>query len=529
MPETFDVDFEPEQPAPPLPAPPADAPPPEVIDAQVDAQVRPSRRQLPAVRAPQEQPHSLEAEEYLLSCIFIDGDDILARCKEQGITPRSFFSPANSLIFSRLLSLHERGQPADIAILAEDLKATCNLDAIGGFAYLAQVSSRIPTTAQAPYFIERVADLHRRRVVAAAAQKILERIADGNLDELTSHLREAAGPPREKSGAEHMPWDTLLAFDPKADSDCLFGNRYLGRGDALLFAAQSGVGKSVLGFQWGACAALGRPIFGLRVHRPMHVLLVQAEDSLGDVAEEAQGFAVGFELSAADKAALTERFRIERWHDVAGSAFLARLSATAALWPFDLLIVNPLLSFAGCNLSEQEAASAFLRNGLNPILAKARAACLLIHHTGKPPKDENGGSSSTDDLNYLAFGSSELTNWARAIVTLQAVKSAGTGTYKLTFAKRGTRTGITGDDGNLTRSVYVEHAKHGLCWLPSDWRPEVGTGGRFSQKFDLDRAKSTFNPDLPWTRNEAAIAADQGVSPRTVRTYRKALETVDLK
>lgn len=181
MPETFDVDFEPEQPEPATPAAlPGvsgnyipEQPPPEVIDAQVDAQVRPPRRHLPAVRS-QEPPHSLEAEEYLLSCIFIDGDDTLARCKEQGITPRSFFSPANSLIFSRLLSLQERGQPADVAILAEDLKATGNLDAIGGFAYLTQVSSRIPTTAQAPYFIERVRSLQRLRDLVALASSTLE-------------------------------------------------------------------------------------------------------------------------------------------------------------------------------------------------------------------------------------------------------------------------------------------------------------------------------------------------------------------
>jgi len=328
-----------------------------------------------------------------------------------------------------------------------------------------------------------------------------------------------------KVHGEHMPWEHLLQFDPKHDPDCLFGNRYLGRGDGALLVAQSGVGKSVLGFQWGACAALGRPIMGLKVHKPLRTLLVQAEDGFGDVAEEAQGFVDGFKPAVDELIALSQRFRIERWNDVASTSFLARLEAKAKEWPFDFLIINPLLSFAGCNLSDQKEASAFFRNGLNPILCRANAACLVIHHTGKPPKEEKN-EPSNDDLNYLAFGSSELTNWARSIVTLQAIKSAGLGTYKLIFGKRGGRAGIVDESGNPTRQVYVEHAKSGLCWLPSDWRPELAGDGKFKPKFDMSAARALYDPELPWKQNEAAIAKDQQLSGRAVRGYRRTLEAV---
>ena len=117
-----------------------------------------------------ELPQSLEAEEYLLSCCFIDGSETMARCNEEKLESDSFFAPANRIIFTKLQSLYERNLPLDLAILAEELKADGKLEEIGGYAYLVQVSSKIPTTAQAVYFIERVRNLHLlRRLIHTAS------------------------------------------------------------------------------------------------------------------------------------------------------------------------------------------------------------------------------------------------------------------------------------------------------------------------------------------------------------------------
>jgi replicative DNA helicase len=35
-------------------------------------------------------PHSIEAEEYLLSCCLLDGADVISRCLEARIRPESF-------------------------------------------------------------------------------------------------------------------------------------------------------------------------------------------------------------------------------------------------------------------------------------------------------------------------------------------------------------------------------------------------------------------------------------------------------
>ena len=324
--------------------------------------------------------------------------------------------------------------------------------------------------------------------------------------------------------AHEMQWDTLLAFDGKHDPDCLMGNRFLGRTGGLVIVAPSGVGKSVYSFQLGACAALGKPFFGIRMSGPLRVLYVQAEDDVGDVAESAQGFFATYKPTPAEQAGLRERMRIVRWNDAAGGKFLIRLRAEYERHPFDLVIINPLFSFAGCNVSEQRELSPFLRNGLNAILNDTRAACVIVHHTNKPSAEERKSKTNSDQ--YAGSGSAELTNWARAYITLQNVKAAGDHVYKMALVKRGRRAGILDAAGKPTTSLFVQHAEHGLCWMPSDYSPDQAGGGKFKPKFDLSRASQLFDPALGWTQNETRIAADQGMSPRAVRGYREALEAV---
>lgn len=162
-------------------------------------------------------PHSLEAEEYLLSCCFIDGTDTVGRCLEEKLTAKAFFAPANQVIYEKLLDLYQRNLPIDVAIVAEELKAAGQLDAVGGYAYLTQVSSRIPTTAQVSYFIERVRDLHVLREIIRAAGGIVERSfqLDGSVDEFVDQVEKdmfAVTQQRVSDSVQHMKEPTREAF-----------------------------------------------------------------------------------------------------------------------------------------------------------------------------------------------------------------------------------------------------------------------------------------------------------------------------
>lgn len=119
-------------------------------------------------------PHSVEAEEYLLSCCLLDGNDTVARCFEGKLTATAFYVPANRIIYEKLTELYNNGTAIDLAVLAEELKTTKQLDEVGGYAYLTQISGRIPTTAQAGYFIEKVRELYLLRELIKVATGAVE-------------------------------------------------------------------------------------------------------------------------------------------------------------------------------------------------------------------------------------------------------------------------------------------------------------------------------------------------------------------
>jgi replicative DNA helicase len=150
-------------------------------------------------------PHSLESEEFLLSLCLLDGNDIMARCILAGITPFSFYDTKHGIVFERLLDLYNRQRPIAIEILAEELKTAKQLDAVGGYAFLTQVSSRIPTTAQAGYFISKVKELATLRAVIRACTANVEDCYNftGDLDQLSTTISErvtkAVGNGRDES------------------------------------------------------------------------------------------------------------------------------------------------------------------------------------------------------------------------------------------------------------------------------------------------------------------------------------------
>ena len=137
-------------------------------------------------------PHSIEAEEYLLSCCFLDGLEVVSRCLEARLSAGSFYVPAHRTIFEKLVELYNRQSLIDLAIVAEELKTTRQLDEIGGYAFLTQISGRIPTTAQATYFIEKVRELALLRELIRTATGTVEQCYEfsGGIDQFVDTIEQ---------------------------------------------------------------------------------------------------------------------------------------------------------------------------------------------------------------------------------------------------------------------------------------------------------------------------------------------------
>ncbi len=129
---------------------------------------------LPAGAIDRSPPHSAEAEEHVIACCLLDGSDTIARCLEARLSAESFYFPANRLLFEIMLEIYQKSPPVSLEILAEELKTRRQLEAVGGFPYLMQVTGKIPTTAHAGYFIEKVREKHLLRELIKTATGAIE-------------------------------------------------------------------------------------------------------------------------------------------------------------------------------------------------------------------------------------------------------------------------------------------------------------------------------------------------------------------
>jgi RecA-family ATPase len=285
---------------------------------------------------------------------------------------------------------------------------------------------------------------------------------------------------------EPLSWERLINFKEDNDETVLLGRRWICRGGSALWVGSSGLGKSVLCLQAAICWALGRSFFGIRPHGDgLKSLIIQAENDEGDVAEAVQGVIKAMNLTPEEIAIVMRNVVIVRDCSSTGEKFVDRVRRLVDKHKPHLTWADPLLAFIGGDLSSQETASTFLRNLLNPLALSAGFAWMLIHHTPKPMRD--GTSYQGHDKAYSGFGSSELTNWARAVLTLAPAgqDEEGQDVYRLEVSKRGKRSGLeqTHKQGEIAAtkpsvhpSVFIRHSDHGLAWIESG-EPEKGKKG----------------------------------------------------
>jgi hypothetical protein len=242
----------------------------------------------------------------------------------------------------------------------------------------------------------------------------------------------------------------------------LIGKRWLCRGGAILLAAPTGIGKSSFAMQAAIQFALGRPHFGIAPVGKLRVLIIQAENDDGDMTEFRDGIFRGLELSDAEQIEACQRIQVVCESVVTGMEFVALVAELVAKHKPDLIIVDPLFSYLGDSVCEQRAVSAFLRNGLNPILQEHGCGLILVHHTNKPKSGSEKPDWQAGDFAYLGSGTAELANWARVVVVIRSIGSHSI--FEVILAKRGIRAGLVDDEGEPRYSFFIKHGSPGICW-----------------------------------------------------------------
>ena len=435
---------------------------------------------------------SPRSEQGIIGCALLQ-----ASCIEQVSLPNDAFSDVrNRELFGTLKRLWSKYKSFDLITVSDYLNKKGLLDNCGGMEYLTACQDCVPSAANLPNYIGIVRDKYKRRKLAATCAK-LQLLAqdDLHLDDLLfiaqSDLADVLdADAKASSDGENLTWSDLLEFETSMDPNNVIGvhdgrtTRWLCKGHSAWLIGPSGVGKSSLLLQFGVSFAAGRPLWGITPQRPLRVLVVQAENDKGDMAEMARGIESGLKLEMNED--LQRNIRVRSVSGKIGQAFCAWMRTEIESFKADLVLVDPLLSFAGIDVSRQDQASQFCRVWLDPVLRDTGAVMISAHHTGKPPRRDGKDAPQTlNELAYAGIGSSELVNWARAVMLLQP---AGDDHFRLMLAKRGSRAGAVHPSGEPTQVIWLRHATDGtIFWEQTEPVEEEKTTGRSGAPSKVDQ------------------------------------------
>jgi replicative DNA helicase len=218
-------------------------------------------------------PYSIEAEQSVLGCILISGTVANELCSK--LNEDNFYSTVHQTIFSCMKSLNIKNQPVDYVTLVSELERTKKLNEVGGINYITSLTNAVPTAANYEHYTDILLEDSKLRKLleignTITAQSYENKPSGEIIDFVEKALTDIAT--SKTAGLVHIKEavDTVdkkfesIAKDPNAVTglktdlyalDNIF-NGGLHGGDLVLIAARPGVGKTSLGMNIVANAAL---------------------------------------------------------------------------------------------------------------------------------------------------------------------------------------------------------------------------------------------------------------------------------
>src|ERR1700722_3349720 len=125
-------------------------------------------------------PHSKESEMMVLGCMLtsINGLNISA----DGLDDSDFYYTEHKIIFQVLKTAYKKDKPADIHLVAEELKRQEKLTNIGGLGYLTTLAQYAGTSAFIEEYVELIRSKALLRKMIHAAQLVEKSALEEPLD-----------------------------------------------------------------------------------------------------------------------------------------------------------------------------------------------------------------------------------------------------------------------------------------------------------------------------------------------------------
>ena len=426
-------------------------------------------------------PSAIDAEQYLLAVLIRDGLEL-----PKELSVQDFYEPKHIEIAAVIKLITDKGNHPDELTVFTELRAA---QSVVDHIYLSQLSQDVGQSQLNQAWVQEIKRTAGLRAIAINAEHIQKLATDPNADpeSLVAYTEGTLNQliKRErKEGPVQMNIEAMKTFERKSDPNSVIGNRWLCKGGSLLLVSQSGVGKSSFALQFLVSLCIKRSFFGIKAQRPLRVVMLQAENDLGDVAEAYQDITTGMGLYPDEQRNLDENLFIYRDTNSVGTAFLEQMKRLIELHRADVILVDPLLSFAGIEVADQKQMTEFLRHGVAKILEQTGCILVAVHHTTKPKSAKDKEGQTPSDLAYSGAGASELVNYVREVGVL--VRQPGDEpVFKFSLTKRRGRAGMQDANGDFKGDIIVRHArdKGQIRWEYGqlDYQPEPDTDSKRSK------------------------------------------------
>ncbi|GAB3107051.1 replicative DNA helicase [Streptomyces calidiresistens] len=250
-------------------------------------------------------PQDLDAEQSVLGGMLLSKDAIADVVEV--IKGHDFYKPAHETIYSAVLDLYARGEPADPITVANELTKRGELSKVGGAGYLHSLVQLVPTAANAEYYAEIVHDRAVLRRLVQAGTRITQMgyAADGDVDDIVNSAQaEIYAVTEQRTAEDFLPLGDIMegALDeieaisnrsgemtgvPTGFTDLDALTNGLHPGQMIVIAARPAMGKSTLALDFArACSIkhnLPSVIFSLEMGRneiAMRLLSAEARVAL---------------------------------------------------------------------------------------------------------------------------------------------------------------------------------------------------------------------------------------------------------
>ncbi len=219
-------------------------------------------------------PHDAEAEQAVLSSMFIDREAVSAAMET--LKADDFYRPDNRLVFEAALELFSKGEPIDIITVKNKLEEKGVFEQVGGIAYLGKVAASVGSSVNVKNYAKIVKDKAILRNLIKTTGEITQQCFDGK--ESVNNILDKAEQGifnimegRSSSGVYHIKDVAVSAFEkiediyrnkgkltgvPSGFADFDSKTAGLQPSDLILIAARPSMGKTAFALNIAQNAAI---------------------------------------------------------------------------------------------------------------------------------------------------------------------------------------------------------------------------------------------------------------------------------